>query len=610
MRTVVRRFGTAALLAALLIPLPASAGVDEDGDADIVIAALSEPNRVCLGAETVVFDCTNVSSDMGRTWDVALGDVDNDGDLDAVFANDLVSNRNQVCLGDGVGGFACHDIGDAHQSVGVALGDVDQDGNVDAVFANYGTADSEVCLGNGNGAFFCDPIGVEPAGQDVALGDVDGNGTLDAVFANSNIVTGFTDNRLCRGDGNGVFTCSGIGEGTYNSFGLDLADIDNDGDLDAVFAAFDDPSRVCLGTGTGAFFCADLAPPRQTRGIAIGDFDGDGAMDVALGNDSGAGAPNQVCWGAGNGTFTCSDAGTAIDPTQDVTAGDVNRDGIDDVLFLNDGQPDELCLGDGSRSLDCRDLTADTTRSFGAAIAPPISDTVGLVDVSSGVWHLRNESGVVTSFFYGNPGDLPIAGDWDGDGDSTPGLYRQSDGFFYSRNSNTQGPADAECFAGNPEDIPVVGDWDGDGDDNLGIYRPSEQRFYLFTTTCVGSPMGAAQIGLLFGNPGDKPVAGDFDGDGIDEVGLHRESTGFFYWRNTLDTGIADGEIFFGDPGDRFVSGDFGVVDGTDTPAVFRPSNQTFFFRHTLTQGVADSQFTWAGAGPGWLPVSGTFGLD
>lgn len=240
----------------------------------------------------------------------------------------------------------------------------------------------------------------------------------------------------------------------------------------------------------------------------------------------------------------------------------------------------------------------------------PDAEMVGLVDVSQGIWHLRDTSGAVTSFWYGNPGDLPIAGDWDGDGDATPGLYRQSDGFFYSRNSNTTGVADDECFAGNPEDIPVVGDWDGDGDDNLGIYRPSEQKFYLYTITCADFPMGAAQVELLFGNPGDKPVAGDWDGDGIDEPGLHRESTGFFYWRNTLDTGIASGEIFFGDPADRFVSGDWGVVEGIDTPAVFRPSNQTFYFRHTLTQGVADSQFTWNGAGSGWLPIAGDFGLD
>jgi hypothetical protein len=241
---------------------------------------------------------------------------------------------------------------------------------------------------------------------------------------------------------------------------------------------------------------------------------------------------------------------------------------------------------------------------------PVGDDTVGLVDVSQGMWHLLDSSGAITSFWYGNPGDLPIAGDWDGDGVATPGLYRQSDGFFYSRNSNSTGIADAECFAGNPEDVPVVGDWDGDGDDNLGIYRPSEQKFYLFTITCAGSPMGAAQIELLFGNPGDKPVAGDWDGDGIDEPGLHRESTGFFYWRDTLDTGIASGEIFFGDPADRFASGDWGIVDNIDTPSVFRPSNSTFYFRHTLTQGIADSQFTWNAAGSGWLPVSGDFGND
>jgi parallel beta-helix repeat protein len=236
-------------------------------------------------------------------------------------------------------------------------------------------------------------------------------------------------------------------------------------------------------------------------------------------------------------------------------------------------------------------------------------EQVGLVDITTGLWLLRHSANDVTSFGYGNPNDLPILGDWDGDGDATPGLYRQSDGFFYSRNSNTTGIADAECFAGDPSDVPIAGDWDGDGDDNLGIYRPSEQMFYLFTSTCTGSPMGAAQISFLFGNPGDKPVAGDWDGDGIDEVGLHRESTGFFYWRNTLDTGVASGEIFFGDPGDRFVSGDWGTVDGKDTPGLFRPSDVTFYFRHTLTQGVADSQFTWTGAGSSWLPVAGDFGL-
>jgi hypothetical protein len=268
-------------------------------------------------------------------------------------------------------------------------------------------------------------------------------------------------------------------------------------------------------------------------------------------------------------------------------------------------------VGSDTFTYEANDATGTSNPATVTINVTPRGHDVGLVDVTSGKWYLRDAtSGAVTSFFYGNPVDLPISGDWNGDGVSTPGLYRQSDGFFYARDTNTQGPADNGCFAGDPSDTPVVGDWDGDGDDNLGIYRPSEQKFYLFTTTCTGTPMGAAPIVLGFGNPGDKPVAGDWDGDGMDEIGLHRESTGLFYWRNTLDTGVASGQILFGDPSDLFVAGDWGIVDGVDSPAIFRPSDLKFFFRHTVTQGVADSEFAFPGAASGWLPVSGIMGLS
>jgi hypothetical protein len=142
----------------------------------------------------------------------------------------------------------------------------------------------------------------------------------------------------------------------------------------------------------------------------------------------------------------------------------------------------------------------------------------------------------------------------------------------------------------------------------LSIYRPSEAKFYIMNELGENEGgLGAADYSFLFGNLGDKPVVGDWDGDGIDEIGLHRESTGLFYWRNTLDTGNADGTIFFGDPGDRFVAGDWGIVDGKDTPGLFRPSNTTFFFRHTLTAGNADSQFVFGSSG--WIPVAGDFGF-
>lgn len=233
---------------------------------------------------------------------------------------------------------------------------------------------------------------------------------------------------------------------------------------------------------------------------------------------------------------------------------------------------------------------------------------IGLVDPKTGRWHLRDGTGKQLSFFYGNPGDYPFMGDWNCDGTETPGLFRQSDGFAYLRNSNTQGVANIQFFFGNPGDIPIAGDFDNDGCDTVSIYRPSEARFYIINELGADNGgLGEADFFFDFGNPGDKPVVGDWDGDGIDEIGLHRESTGFFYYRNTLTTGIAHNQFFFGDPGDRFVAGDWGVIDGVDTPAVFRPSNATFFFRHSLTQGNADAQLTWGQSQ--FLPVAGDFSL-
>ena len=274
---------------------------------------------------------------------------------------------------------------------------------------------------------------------------------------------------------------------------------------------------------------------------------------------------------------------------------------------------------DGSAAVtDTFTYRAEDSRSGGSApatvtitVGNPVVATVGLVDPSTGVWRLRNGAGVVSQFYYGNPGDYPFVGDWNCNNIDTPGLYRQSDGFAYLRNSNTQGNADRTFFFGNPGDIPLAGDFNGDGCDTLSIYRPSEARFYIINALGKdGGGLGAADYSFLFGDAGDKPVVGDWDGDGIDEIGLHRESSGFFYYRDSLTTGIAAGQFYFGDPGDRFVAGDWGFVDGVDTPGLFRPSNQVFYFRHDLTQGNADSQSTWAGAGSGWLPVAGDFALD
>jgi hypothetical protein len=127
--------------------------VNGDGDLDAVFASHIGENRLRLGNGDGSFFCGDLSDDTNRAWGVALGDLDGDGDLDAVFANfgDFVSDeteRNRVCVGNGAGGFTCSDVSqDSGHATAVALGDVDGDGDLDAVFAYFG-GDNRACLGD------------------------------------------------------------------------------------------------------------------------------------------------------------------------------------------------------------------------------------------------------------------------------------------------------------------------------------------------------------------------------------------------------------------------------------------------------------------------------
>jgi hypothetical protein len=230
----------------------------------------------------------------------------------------------------------------------------------------------------------------------------------------------------------------------------------------------------------------------------------------------------------------------------------------------------------------------------------------GVVDTETGEWILEDPlGGQSTRFLFGNPGDLPFVGDWDCDGDETPGLYRQADGFVYLRNSNTQGIADIRFFFGNPGDIPLAGDFNNDGCDSVGIYRPAEGRAHIINRLGANEGgLGPADHSFFFGNPGDKPFVADFNGDGIDTIGLHRETTGLVYYRNSNSEGTAEAQFIFGDPGDKIIAADW-TERGYESVGLFRPSS-TIFLRDTNSQGTADFTdfiFTFAG-----LPVAGEFG--
>ncbi|MDH3398564.1 MAG: hypothetical protein OEM81_12150 [Acidimicrobiia bacterium] len=234
-------------------------------------------------------------------------------------------------------------------------------------------------------------------------------------------------------------------------------------------------------------------------------------------------------------------------------------------------------------------------------------ETVGLHDPATGRWHLSRSDTSIASFDFGNPGDIAFVGDWNCDGVDTPGLFRQSDGFVYLRNSNDSGPANISFYFGNPGDVPLGGDFNGDGCDTVSIYRPSQARFYIMNQLGQnGQGVGPADTTYDFGNLGDQPFIADFDSDGMDTAGLHRQSTGLVYYRNSHSAGSAHGQFVFGDPGDRLVAGDW-INAGPSTPALFRPSTATFYFRHSNSQGSADGQFSFGQSS--WMPIAGRFGL-
>jgi hypothetical protein len=206
----------------------------------------------------------------------------------------------------------------------------------------------------------------------------------------------------------------------------------------------------------------------------------------------------------------------------------------------------------------------------------------------------------------GQSGDRPIAGDWDGDGDDTPGYYRPSNSRFYLRNSNSTGPADVSFVFGASQDLPVAGDWNEDGIDTIGVYRPSNGSFYL-----SNSNNGACcNYQFAYGNNEDLPVAGDWNKSGTDTIGVYRPSTGVFYLRDTNSFGPVDYAFAYGNSNeDRPIAGDWDG-DGYHSVGVFRTGNDVWYLDNSLPgTNPVDYVFPFGTVGPR-IPIAGDWNGD
>ncbi|GAA4031654.1 hypothetical protein GCM10022409_14860 [Hymenobacter glaciei] len=167
--------------------------VDADGDLDVLVANY---NSNGAGTVSVRFnDGTGTLSGgsevsvANRPLNLVLGDVDSDGDLDFLTANDTFS---KVCvrLNNGSGTFSGgSDVPVGYANRGLAIGDLDADGDLDFATTNYGNATVSVSFNDGLGNYGSTVTLSTSSSQSMALGDMDADGDLDIVTGNFNSVT-------------------------------------------------------------------------------------------------------------------------------------------------------------------------------------------------------------------------------------------------------------------------------------------------------------------------------------------------------------------------------------------------------------------------------------
>lgn len=181
----------------------------------------------------------------------------------------------------------------------------------------------------------------------------------------------------------------------------------------------------------------------------------------------------------------------------------------------------------------------------------------------------------------------------------TIGIYRPSNHTFYLSNSNTAPAANIVDTVGGSGVFPVAGDWDGNGFDSVGLYYQYTGVFNLFDSTLSNAPVAQQ---FVLGNPGDKPISGRWvtalqnDPVGLagkyhDGVGVFRPSNGLIYlisaWPQPPNFAVyADYTIVLGNPGDVGMAGKWGG-GSLDTAAVYRPSLSRFYMTSLSCNGIA-----------------------
>jgi Bacterial Ig-like domain (group 3)/FG-GAP-like repeat/FG-GAP repeat len=357
----------------------AVADVNRDGKPDVLVANLCSDSAcanhgsvgVLLGNGNGIFQSAATYDSGGYSASaIAVGDVNRDGKLDIIVANECGSSTScttgsvGVLLGNGDGTFqpAVTYSSGGEGALSLAVSYVNNDGKLDIVVGNSaGTVG--VLLGNGDSTF--QPVVTYAAGggaTGVVVADVNDDGKPDLVVANFGTSDeGLAGVSVLLGNGNGTFQAAAV-HSIFALYGTSVAvaDVNEDGKLDILVTCQTDPGAidgfglvgVLLGNGDGTFQPAELY---QTGGygassVAVTDVNGDGKPDLLIANPcvgyecNGDAAVLGVLLGNGDGTFQNAITynqgygavvfenffGFAIGGS--IAVADVNGDGEPDVL--------------------------------------------------------------------------------------------------------------------------------------------------------------------------------------------------------------------------------------------------------------------------------------
>jgi hypothetical protein len=307
--------------------------INNDGKIDAVVANgrhWPETNYIFYNSGKGFNSMIALDNLSSTSYATKLVDIDNDSDLDIIEINDNAPHK--IYTNDGLGHFKFHsEVGEISNARNGSLGDLDNNGFVDFIITNRGQQNM-ICYNNGKLNFDCVKLQTNKNSTiDIAIRDLNGDNLPDLVLANRDNIP----NEIFINKGNRQFTKKlDFGSGTFETRSVAIADMNNDGILDIVTGNINGSNIVYFGDKNFTFNQTLLfgSKDTDTYSIALADFNKDGFMDIVTGNYL---KPNSVFINLDGKSFEEIKLSDTSSRTYGVTVGDINSDGWIDIAIAN-----------------------------------------------------------------------------------------------------------------------------------------------------------------------------------------------------------------------------------------------------------------------------------